>query len=118
MSGHSSKFSDFMAGLVIGAVAGSVIALLTAPKSGEKTRELISDKSHELRHKAIDTVDMAKDKTGKVIAEGREKVEHVVSRVKEQANDAIGHGQDMAYEKRHEMSDEMRRVADQVDPNS
>lgn len=117
MSDRSSKFGDFMAGLVFGAVAGSVIALLSAPQSGEETRGLITDKSRDLRNKAMDTVDMAKDKTGKVIAEGRDKVETVVSRAKERVDEVRGLGEDMAHDTREELSQEMRRTANKVDPN-
>lgn len=115
MSSHN-KFGDFFAGLVFGALAGSVIALLSAPKTGEETRELITDKSRELRHKAVDTVDMAKDKTGKMLAEGRERVEHVVHMAKDRVDEVVGKGQEMAYDMREELSDEMQRAADQVDP--
>jgi gas vesicle protein len=56
--------NDFAIGLSIGlasgAVIGGVIALLYAPKTGKETRQLIKDK-------AINAVDIARERTGEVI---------------------------------------------------
>ncbi len=47
-------------GLLAGAVAGGVIALLYAPKSGKETRKMIKDQTR-------DVVDTVKEKTSGVI---------------------------------------------------
>src|SRR5215470_17381350 len=44
----------FLSGLVVGAFAGAIIALVLAPQSGEETRELIIGKAQEAKGKALD----------------------------------------------------------------
>jgi gas vesicle protein len=51
MSDHN-EFGTFVAGMLIGGLAGAVAALLLAPQSGEMTRAQIKEKSIELRDKA------------------------------------------------------------------
>jgi gas vesicle protein len=48
----NNGFGTFVAGLLIGGLAGAVAALLFAPQSGEMTRAQIKEKSIELRDKA------------------------------------------------------------------
>jgi gas vesicle protein len=54
---------------LIGAAAGLVAGVLTAPKSGKETREDIKNKAEELKQKAVkaadDTKNAAKDKLKK-----------------------------------------------------
>lgn len=51
MADHDD-FGSFLAGFVIGGIAGAVVALLFAPQSGEETRAMIKDKAIELSEKA------------------------------------------------------------------
>ena len=46
----------FIAGFVIGGVVGAVVGVLLAPQSGEETREMLKEKSSELKDKAQTTV--------------------------------------------------------------
>ena len=52
-------------GLLAGAAAGGVIALLYAPRSGKESRQLISEKAGEvteiLKEKAEDVIDTVKE---------------------------------------------------------
>jgi gas vesicle protein len=41
------KQSSFIAGLLTGALIGGVIALLSAPRSGKETREILKGKLEE-----------------------------------------------------------------------
>lgn len=43
-------------GFVIGGVAGGLVALLSAPQSGLKTRALIRDKSVEIKDRVVDRI--------------------------------------------------------------
>jgi gas vesicle protein len=45
----------------VGALVGAGIALLYAPQSGKETRKLIADKGRELKGRAQDTLEDAKD---------------------------------------------------------
>lgn len=42
----------FLAGLLVGAVAGSAVALLSSPRSGRENRELVKEKAPELPEQA------------------------------------------------------------------
>jgi gas vesicle protein len=47
--------NNWLTGLIIGGVVGGTIAYLTAARPGEETREMIAEKSMDLRDKAIAT---------------------------------------------------------------
>jgi gas vesicle protein len=53
---ESKTLAGFGIGLLAGAIVGGVIALLYAPKSGKKTRQLIKDKVTEFVDEVVDTV--------------------------------------------------------------
>ena len=55
--------AKFPLGAVIGAAAGVIAGILTAPKSGKETRDDIKSKAEELKHKATNAVDKAIDDT-------------------------------------------------------
>jgi gas vesicle protein len=59
-------FGAFLIGFVVGGVAGAVAALLLAPQSGEETRNMIKDKSIELRDKAAQQAEVIADRAGQV----------------------------------------------------
>jgi gas vesicle protein len=50
-----------MAAFAVGALVGAGIALLYAPQSGRETRELLAQKTRELKDKAADALDGAKE---------------------------------------------------------
>lgn len=51
----------FLSGLVVGAFAGAILALVLAPQSGEETRELIMGKAQEAKGKALDLASDLRD---------------------------------------------------------
>jgi gas vesicle protein len=65
-------------GLFFGALLGWGVALLTASRSGEETRDMIAEESNKIRDKAISTAKDTKGKveefTSEVIDNTREKV--------------------------------------------
>ena len=64
-------FGAFLIGFVVGGVAGAVAALLLAPQSGEETRNLIKDKSIELRDKAAEQADVIAVQAGRVATDAK-----------------------------------------------
>ena len=62
MSDNSNEFGAFMSGLLLGGIAGAITALLLAPQSGEETRKVIIDRSMELKDKALETVEDARQR--------------------------------------------------------
>ena len=58
---ESSRVGGYLIAFAIGALIGTGAALLYAPRSGKATRELLAKKGRELKGKASDAMDDAKD---------------------------------------------------------
>ena len=90
----SEKGGDFLKGLLIGGIAGAILGILYAPKSGEETREEIARKAEELLAKA--KVDYEK-----VLERSKKTYESAVKRLREleaAAKEQVGHIEDEVSE--------------------
>ena len=58
---NSVPVGGYLAAFAIGAVLGAGIALLYAPRSGQETRDLLIKKGNELKGKAEETLEEAKE---------------------------------------------------------
>jgi len=67
----SNDLGNFLAGLIIGGLAGAAVALLMAPQSGEETRTLIKDRSIELKDKAVEYGQDARSRAEKALEDAR-----------------------------------------------
>lgn len=56
-----SKFLTFLFGLVLGGLAGYLAGVLSAPQSGEDTRQELSGRAIELRERAGETASRVRD---------------------------------------------------------
>ncbi len=65
---HSTQVMNFVSGLMLGAVIGAGVALLTAPQSGRKTRK-------KLRRRAVDVRSTASDRFDDIAADVRSRVD-------------------------------------------
>lgn len=121
MSQHGSKFGDFLTGILVGGAIGYVVALLNAPRPGEETRQMLTERGRELRDRAMDTVQTTVDKTEKMVTEGRGRLETTVgetkNRVQERVTDLKGRGEAALTEAREQASDTIHRVAEKIDPD-
>jgi gas vesicle protein len=54
---HEAQVLNFLSGLVIGAMIGAGVTMLTAPQSGRRTRRRIRKAAGELRDTATDRWD-------------------------------------------------------------
>lgn len=70
----------FALGAIIGAAAGIVAGLLTAPKSGKETRADIKDKASELKENAARRGADAKEYSEEMAADFKEKAEDLKER--------------------------------------
>lgn len=70
-----------VAAFLIGAAAGSIVALLYAPQSGERTRR-------QIRHFVDDEMDEARDFMNKTTVKAKRAVQHGVDRVKDSVSAA------------------------------
>ena len=57
----SSPVGGYLAAFAIGALVGAGVAILYAPRSGKETRDLIARRTRELKEKAAETVQDARD---------------------------------------------------------
>jgi gas vesicle protein len=90
----------FLAGIVIGGLAGSVTMLLLAPQSGKRTRAQIRHKSLELRDQATDSIDDAMTQartTGRQISAN---VQKQADKIQQKAEKLQQRGQDMLDEQK------------------
>jgi gas vesicle protein len=88
---------SFLAGLLMGGLAGAAAMLLLAPQSGKKTRAQIQRKSIELRDQTTEAVEDA-------VAQAGVKARQITADVHEQAEALQQRGQDMFDEQRKRLS--------------
>jgi gas vesicle protein len=54
---NSNPVGGALAAFAVGALVGAAVALLYAPRSGQETRELITDKGRDIKNKLTDAMD-------------------------------------------------------------
>ena len=93
----------FVSGLLLGLLAGAGLAMITAPKTGEDTRET-------LRIKAREAADVARDRAGDVsetlsgqTSELLERGRNIVERARARVDGAVAEGMDAAEQQRNEL---------------
>ncbi|HKY52096.1 MAG TPA: YtxH domain-containing protein [Candidatus Limnocylindria bacterium] len=82
-------------GFIIGLLAGAVVALLYAPKTGDVTREELRVRSDELKRRADELQRIANDLTQQAQVKGRELVDEAKrqwdrSAVTPRSNESVG----------------------------
>ncbi len=83
-----SNESNFITGIVIGAIVGAAAGILLAPESGEETRKKIADKTsglkEELDSKFQDISEKIKNLENEALSNFKDKFYDVKGKVKEQ----------------------------------
>jgi gas vesicle protein len=92
-----SKTGNFIAGLVTGAMAGTVLALLYAPDTGKNTRDRLSYRLSSYRDELNDLIDQLSQEKQKLISEAKKKGEAVVSDAKQKADHLIKEAEDLLH---------------------
>jgi len=87
----------FLAGVLIGGLAGAGAMLLLAPQSGKRTRAKIQQKSIELR-------DQASDSLGDAVAQVRVKTRQITAGIGDKAEELQHRGQEMIDEQKERFS--------------
>ena len=88
---------SFLAGLVVGGLAGAGAMLLLAPQSGERTRAEIQQKGMELRDQTVETVE-------NTMADARIKARQITDPARKQAEQLQQHDQETYEEQRNLVS--------------
>ena len=94
-----SNGTDFLAGFMLGALAGTALALLFAPQSGEQTRQQLKDQSIELKGRAEEMSVKAREQAEEITARGRIVLEERVAQLEE----AVAEGKKTADKTRKEL---------------
>jgi gas vesicle protein len=94
-----SNGTDFLAGFLLGSIAGAALALLFAPQTGEQARETLKEQSIELRGRAEDLSGKARDQAQEISARGRIVLEERVAQLEE----AVAEGKKTADKTRKDM---------------
>ena len=79
----------FLAGFAVGAALGAVAGILLAPKSGEETREMLSDAARDVL-----------DKTDAKVRDIQNKAENVVCELQKKGDEIVGNIQNFINEKK------------------
>ncbi len=87
----------FLAGVLVGGLAGASVMLLMAPQSGRKTRALIQEKSIELRDQTTEAVE-------DVVAQARVKAHQITTEVHEKAEELQHRGLEMLDKQKERLS--------------
>lgn len=87
----------FLAGLLMGGLAGAGAMLLLGPQSGKETRANIQHKSLEMRGRTAENVEDA-------AAQARGKARQITGGVREKAEELQQYGQEMLDEQRERVS--------------
>jgi gas vesicle protein len=74
MSENESDLGAFLAGFVLGGLAGAAAALIMAPQSGAETRAQIASKGDEYRQAGEAQLHEAQERARIVLDEGKSKV--------------------------------------------
>jgi gas vesicle protein len=104
---NAKNIWGFLAGLLVGGLAGAGAMLLLAPQSGKETRTQIQQKSIELRDQTVKTVEGA-------AAQVRGKARQITDDVREQVGELQQRGQNMLDEQRGHLSQTLKGLGETV----
>ena len=66
----SDNSKDFGSGLFLGVLIGAALGILFAPQKGSETRQILSEKVHEVKDKAGQVAEGIREKADEVRKEG------------------------------------------------
>ena len=90
-----NKSGNFIAGLFAGALAGTVLALLYAPDTGQNTRDRLSYRLSSYKDELNDLISELRKEKQKLMSEAKEKGEKVVVEAKEKADHLIREAEEL-----------------------
>jgi gas vesicle protein len=70
-----SSAGKIVLSFLVGGLIGAGVALLTAPKTGEETRKVITELAEEVKEKAEDYIDQAKGTARIYVEKGKDFIE-------------------------------------------
>jgi len=111
----SDRIGDFLKGLVIGGLAGAVIGILYAPKSGKETREEIGKKAEELLVKAKEEYEQALEKSRKTYETAVSRLKKIEEAAREKVGDLESKAGEMVEKGKVSLEDNKSRLKKAID---
>lgn len=99
----------FALGALLGAAAGLVAGVLTAPKSGKETRADIKAKAEDMKTEATVKADKVKAEADKKVAEVRGHADRLAKDAKATVNDYKGRGERALAAARKDAEEEFKK---------
>ncbi|HEX9017018.1 MAG TPA: YtxH domain-containing protein [Chloroflexota bacterium] len=96
---ESEGGSGFVAGFVLGGIAGAALALLLAPRTGDENRGALRERTIELRVRAEEAAARARVEADELLSRGKVILDEQRSRLQE----AVDEGKEAATQKRSEL---------------
>jgi len=93
----------FVAGLFIGLLAGTVLAMIAAPQSGEETRDLLRAKAREAADRTRDTAGDISQSVSGTTNDLLERGRSIVDQARARVDASIAEGIDAADQLRNEL---------------
>lgn len=79
----NNNSKDFVAGAIVGGLAGALAALLLAPKSGKELRGSLNEQTSTLKNKSVDLASVAKEKASGLKDTVSQQSSTIVNKVKD-----------------------------------
>ncbi len=76
----------FIAGFIVGGAIGAIAGILLAPKSGEETRQMLSDSAKDMIKKADETAKQIQSKAEDAVTELQKKGEEIKDKLQDLIN--------------------------------
>ncbi|MEX2603832.1 MAG: YtxH domain-containing protein [Gracilimonas sp.] len=90
-----SRSSDFLSGIISGALVGAAFALLYAPDTGKNTRDRLTYKLSNYYDELNELIDQLREEKELLVSEAKEKGDKVVLEAKEKAEGLIKEAEDL-----------------------
>ena len=75
---------NFLKGILLGSIMAAGIALLTAPRSGLETRQMLREKGEQLQGNVTHSLEKVREQVDTIISDTRQQAEQLVGRIGEQ----------------------------------
>jgi gas vesicle protein len=107
MSEGSRSSGGFLSGIVLGLLAGTAVAMIVAPQSGEETRDLLRAKAREAAERTRDTAGDISDTVSGTTTDLVERGRAIVAAARARVDASIAEGRDAAELHRDELTHEI-----------
>jgi gas vesicle protein len=89
MHKNETNVISIIGAFAIGGLIGAGIALLMAPQSGEETRNMLRNRSYEMRDRAMETAEETRYKAEKAIDDIADRTKKKTEDIKRQSHEAL-----------------------------